>query len=195
MARVPLPDMRPWGRAGLVIPPDSTRAWIRLAAWELWMGLLICVILGFGVLLISSAPERLYAVFDFSRCYGPPPVALPCERIAYQGGALEAVFTAMCGVLLLGVATWFLWELWSASEPKPITDDFLRLLHASFGRNWRDPRTWPWGRVLWAYGFTAVGAVLTAGFAIVIWMIVASPNSAAAPDVRVETSQSVRVAH
>ena len=41
------------------------------------------------------------------------------------------------------------------AEPKPITDDFLKLLNDSFGRNWRDPRTWPWTRMLWAYGFTA----------------------------------------
>ena len=56
-----------------------------------------------------------------------------------------------------------MWELWSAVAPKPITDDFLQLLNDSFGRNWRDPRTWPWSRVLWAYGFTFVGVLFAAG--------------------------------
>ena len=65
--------------------------------------------------------------------------------------------------MLIGVAAWFLWELWSAIEPKAITDDFLRLLNDSFGRDWRNPLTWPWARVLWAYGFTVVGATLAAG--------------------------------
>ena len=31
MARVSLPDMRPWGRRSLTIPPDSRTAWMQLA--------------------------------------------------------------------------------------------------------------------------------------------------------------------
>ena len=188
-----MPDMRPWGRGSLTIPPNSVQAWIRLAVWELWMGMLVCVILGLGVLLIAASPDRILAVSDLSNCYAPPPVALPCERIVYRGGALYAVFTALCGVMLIGVTAWFLWELWSAVEPKPITDDFLRLLNDSFGRDWRNPFTWPWARVLWAYGFTVVGATMTAGAGVIVWTIVASWESAKAPTVRIETSQSFRL--
>ena len=68
------------------------------------------------------------------------------------------MLNAWCGLLLVGVAAWLLWELWSAVAPKPITDDFLKLLDESFGRDWRRPRTWPWARMMWAYGFTLVGA-------------------------------------
>jgi len=189
MARATMPDMRPWGRGSLTIPPNSRDAWLRLAIWELWMGTLVCIILGLGVLLISTSPSHIVAVSDLSNCYGTPPVALPCERIVYRGGMLNAAFTALCGLMLIGVAAWFLWELWSAVEPKPITDDFLKLLNESFGRDWRNPLKWPWARVLWAYGFTLVGATLTAGAGMVIWTLVAS-EPAKAPKVRIDTSQS-----
>jgi hypothetical protein len=193
MARLTLSDMRPWGRGALTIPPNSTEAWLKLAMWEIWMGMLVCVILGLGVLLIATAPNHIVAVSDLTNCYGPPPVALPCERIVYRGGMLNAAFTAMCGLMLIGAAAWFLWELWSAVEPKPITDDFLRLLDDSFGRSWRNPFKWPWERVLYAYGFTAVGAMVTAGVVMTIWTLVASTGPAKAPTVRVNTSQSFRV--
>src|SRR5204862_462868 len=52
--------------------------------------------------------------------------------------------------------------------PRPITDDFLKLLDDSFGRDWRSPRTWPWARIGWAYGFTLVGAAMTIGIAIFV---------------------------
>ena len=97
---------------------------------------------------------------------------------------LNAAFTALCGLMLIGVAAWFLWELWSAVEPKPITDDFLRLLNDSFGRDWRNPLKWPWARVLWAYGFTVVGATLTAGVGVMIWTLVASSHATKAPTIR-----------
>ena len=181
--------MRPWGRGSLTIPPNSKDAWLRLAVWELWMGMLVCIILGLGVLLISTSPNHIVAVSDLSACYGAPPVALPCERIVYRGGMLNAAFTALCGLMLIGVAAWFLWELWSAVEPKPITDDFLKLLNDSFGRDWRNPLKWPWARVLWAYGFTLVGATLTASVGMIIWTLVAS-EPAKVPKVRIETSQS-----
>lgn len=186
-------DMRPWGRGSLTIPPHSANAWVQFAIWELWMGMLVCVTLGLGVLLIITSPDRIVAVSDLTNCYGPLPVALSCERILYGGGALNAAFTALCGLMLVGVAAWFLWELWSAVEPKPITDDFLRLLNDSFGRDWRNPLTWAWARVLWAYGFTVVGATLTAGVGMIIWTLVASSDSAKAPTARIETSQSFRL--
>jgi hypothetical protein len=161
--------------------------------WELWMGMLVCVTLGMGVLLIFTSPNRIVAVSDLSNCYAPPPVSLPCERVVYRGGMLDAAFTSLCGLMLIGGAAWFLWELWSAVEPKPITDDFLRLLDDSFGHTWRNPLKWPWARMMWAYGFTAAGVVITAGIGMTIWTLVASPESARAPTGRIETSQSYRL--
>lgn len=191
MAGWSMPEMSPWKPRGLTFPPDSVRTWIRLAIWELWMGMLLCVALAFGIRLIVTSPDRLYAVMDFSNCYAPP-VALPCERIAYQGGGLNVVFTALSGVLLIGVAAWLLWELWSAVEPKPITDDFLRLLNDSFGRDWRNPLKWPWRRILWAYGFTVVGATVSATVGMMIWTLVVS-NNVKPPTIRIETDQSFRL--
>ena len=95
--------------------------------------------------------------------------------------------------MLIGVAVWLLWELWNAVEPKPITDDFLRLLNDSFGRDWRNPLKWPWARLLWAYGFTVVGATLTAGVGLILWTILVPSHPAKVPTVQVETSQSYRL--
>src|SRR4029077_2692601 len=95
-----------------------------------------------------------------------------------------------CGVLLLAVAAWLLWELWNAVAPRPITDDFLKLLDDSFGRDWRRPRTWPWARLVWAYGFTLVGAA--AAFAVALVVSSAIASSVKAPTARVETSQQFR---
>jgi hypothetical protein len=188
-----MPAMRPWGRRPLIIPPDSANAWMELAIWELWMGMLVCLTLGFGVLFIITSPDRIVVVSDLTNCYGSPPVALPCERIVYRGGALDAAFTALCGMMLIGAAAWFLWELWSAVEPKPITDDFLRLLNDSFGRDWRNPFTWRWARVLWAYGFTLLGTTLTACAGVMIWTLMTSSVSAKAPTPNVTTSEGFSV--
>jgi hypothetical protein len=190
MAGVTLPDMRPWGRQPLTIPPNSRSAWITLAIWELWMGMLVGVTLGLGAFLIVTSPNRIIAVADLTNCYAPPPVVLPCERMVYRGGALDAAFTSLCGLMLIGVALWFVWELWSAVEPKPITDDFLRLLHDSFSRDWRNPLTWPWTRVFWAYGFTAIGVILTAGVGLMLWTFILPSTSSKTPAVKVQTSQS-----
>jgi len=154
------------------------------------MGMLVCVTLGLGAFLLVTSPNRIVVVADLTNCYAPPPVALPCERMMYRGGALDAAFTSLCGLMLIGVALWFLWELWSAAEPKPITDDFLRLLHDSFSCDWRNPLTWPWARVLWAYGFTVAGVTLTAGVVLLLWTFVVPANSTRPPTVKVQTSQS-----
>ena len=164
-------DMGRWRPRPLTIPPDSWRAWMRLALWEMWMGALVCAALAVGVRLVVSSPDRIVEVMDIARCYAPPPVVLPCERII-RLGLMNAAFNTLCGAMLIGVAAWFLWELWRAVEPKPITDDFLRLLDDSFGRNWRNPLTWPWARVWWAYGFTAIGATLSWGVALMIWTMI-----------------------
>jgi len=163
----------------LTIPPDSRQAWLRLAIWEVWMGVLLCGILGFGTLLIVTAPNRLIAVQD--------------GGVVLRTGGLYAVFSILAGLMMFVLATWFLWELWSAAAPKPITDDFLKLLHDSFARNWRDPRTWPWARLGWAYGFTLVGATATAGAAALFWMFLAPSYPIKRPMVKVETSQNFRL--
>ena len=190
MARPVMPDMSPWKWRPLTIPPDSVSAWMGLAVWEFWMGVIVCGALVFGTQLIAAAPHSVVTVFDFANCYAAPPVVQPCERIAYRTGGLNMVLNLWCGLLLIAVAAWLLWELWNAVAPKPITDDFLKLLDDSFGRDWRRPRTWPWARIVWAYGFTLVGAVAALGIALVFSSVISS--SAKAPTGRVETSQRFR---
>ena len=190
MARPALPEMSPWKRQPLTVPPDSWRDWMRLAVWELWMGLLLGGALLFGIRLITAAPDNMVTVFDFANCYAIPPVAQPCERIAYRAGALNVAFNVWCGLLLIVFAAWLMWELWSAVAPKPITDEFLKLLDDTFGRNWRSVRTWPWARMGWAYGFTLIGAASALGLALFVSMLASSSRPPPVP--RVETSQHFR---
>jgi hypothetical protein len=186
-----LNEITPWRRRSLTIPPDSWRAWVHLAVWEAWMGMLLFGFLAFGASLIVSSPDRILMTEDLSACYEQP-VVLPCEKVVYRTGAMNAAFTALCGLLSLLVAAWFVWELWSAVAPKPITDDFLKLLNDSFARNWLDPRTWPWSRMLWAYGFTFAGVLFAASFAALIWIAtLARPEKA--PVGNIETTQDYRI--
>jgi hypothetical protein len=180
-----------WSRRSLTIPPDSWRAWLELAAWELWMGVLLCGLLAFGTMLVLTAPNRIVVADDLSACYAVT-VVLPCERVVYRTGGLNAAFSVLCGVMLLGAAAWFVWELWSAVEPRPITDDFLKLLNDSFARDWRNPRTWPWSRLLWAYGFTVLGIALTAAISSSLWAALATRPAPAVPYVTV-TSEKFKV--
>ena len=193
MARPALPDLSPWRRRALTIPPDSMQEWVKLAVWEFAMGALVSSALVFGSRLIASAPDHIVTVFDFTNCYAAPPIVQPCERVAFRAGTLNVVFNAWCGLLLVVVAASLLWELWSAVAPTPITDDFLKLLDDSFGRDWRSPRTWPWARVGWAYGFTLLGAAWTVGVALLLSAVIAS-RPAKSPPVHVETSQRFRQA-
>jgi hypothetical protein len=157
------------------------------------MGVLLYVVFGFGTQLIASAPHSIVTVFDFTNCYAAPPVALPCERVAYRVGTLNALLNAWCGLLLMAVAVWLVWDLWSAAAPRPITDDFLKLLEDSFARDWRKPLTWPWIRVAWAYGFALAGVTSGVGVSLLISALSASPPPRAPTGV-VETSQQFRVA-
>jgi hypothetical protein len=186
------PEVSPWRRRALKIPPDSFRAWVRLGTWELGMGVLLYVVFGFGARLITTAPQSVVTVFDLRNCYAAPPVELPCERVAYRVGALNAAFSAWCGLLLIGVAASLVWDLWSAAAAKPITDDFLKLLEDSFARDWRKPRTWPWARAAWAYGFALVGVASGVGLSLLISALSASPPDKP-PTTLIETSQQFRV--
>ena len=194
MADRRLQEVSPWRLRGLTIPPDSPRAWLRLATWEFGMGMLFAILLGFGWQLIAAVPGSIITVFDFTNCYADPPVVQPCERIAYRAGALNAVLNAWCGLMLVGVAASLVWELWSAAAPKPITDDFLKLLDESFGRDWRQPRTWPWARAAWAYGFTLVGITSAVGIGLLIAAALSTSMPARAPAAHIETSQRFRLA-
>src|SRR5580704_13573717 len=191
MAGPVLPEMSPWKRRPLTIASDSMQDWIRLAAWEFWIGMLVCGALGFGTRLIAAAPDNIVTVFDFTHCYAVPPIVQPCERVAYRSGILNVVFNAYCGLLLVAVGAWLLWELWSATAPKPITDDFLKLLDDSFGRDWRNPRTWPWARIVWAYGFSLAGATATLCIGLLVSAAISSSRLAKTP-VHVETTQRFR---
>ena len=159
------------------------------------MGMLVYGALSFATQLIVTAPDSIVTVFDFTNCYAAPPIVLPCERVAYQRRRAERRVQPVVRLLLIAVAAWLLWELWNAVAPKPITDDFLKLLDDSFGRDWRSPRTWPWARVVWAYGFTLAG-VASAPLHRCCW----SPrccrrrchDAAKPPSVHVETSQRLR---
>src|SRR4051794_30829192 len=123
--------MSPWRRHPLTIPPNSLSAWLSLAVWECWMGALVYATLSFGTQLIATAPASIVTVYDFTNCYAVPPLGQPCERVAYRAGGLNVVLNFWCGLILIFVAVWLLWELWSAVAPKPITDDFLKLLDDS----------------------------------------------------------------
>jgi hypothetical protein len=192
MARWVLPEMSPWKRRPLTIPPDSLHAWMRLAVWEFWMGILLTAALIFGIELFVSAPRGIVTVFDFTNCYAVPPIMQPCERVVYRAGAMSVAFNVWCGLLMIAVSAWLLWELWTAVAPKPITDDFLRLLDDSFGKNWRSVRTWPWMRIGWAYGFTLVGAAAALAVALFLSTATASSEFAKTPVPHVETSQRFR---
>ena len=187
-----VPEMSAWNRRGLTIPPDSWRAWARLAVWEFWMGMLVCGALAFGVQLIASAPRHIVTVTSFAPCRGGSQASGPCEQLIRTGG-LNALFTALCGVLLFVVAAWLLWELWLAVKPRPIADDFLKLLHDSFAGDWRNPLTWPWGRLAWAYGFTVLGGSTLAATGFVVWSIASASLDARPTRVEVHTSQSFRL--
>ncbi|HJU43298.1 MAG TPA: hypothetical protein VJ691_10805 [Vicinamibacterales bacterium] len=173
MKRRPGYEMNPWWRRRtIVVPPETPDEWVRLVAWELWMGMTIFLLIVIGLWLISSAPERIVPVRDLSPCWADPPAPPPCARTLYRG-AMNLMFSVFTGVVMWSVAAWLLWQLWSVAEPHPIADDFLRLLNDSFSRDWRNPLTWPWSRVWWAYGFTGVGAALTAGVvAVMLWMVI-----------------------
>jgi hypothetical protein len=156
------------------------------------MGMLVCSALVFGTRLIVTAPDNIVTMFDFSKCYAAPPIVLPCERVAYKAGMLNVVFNVWFGLLLVAVAAWLLWELWSAVPPRPITDEFLKLLDDSFGTSWRRPSTWPWARMGWAYGFTLVGALSAFGLGQIASAAMSSSTTAHAPAIRIETSERFR---
>lgn len=192
MARGAMNAITPWRVRTLTIPPASVMDWLRLAVWECWMGTIVCALLWAGGAMIATAPDRIITAEDLSGCYASPPAVRPCERIVYRTGAMNAAFSALSGLVMIIAALWLLWELWDAVAPKPITDDFLRMLSYSFARNWRDPRTWPWSRVGWAYGFTVIGFVITAATATAAWTLLSSLRPVKTPAATVHTSQEFK---
>jgi hypothetical protein len=175
-------DMNPWWRKRtIVIPPETPDEWVRLIAWQLWMGMTIFLLIVVGLWLMSSASDRIVPVQDLSPCWADPPAPPPCARTLYRG-AMNLMFSAFTGAMMWLVAGGMIWQLWSVAEPHPIADDFLRLLQDSFGRSWRNPSTWPWARVLWAYGFTAAGAAMAAAAAFTIISLATPPARPVSPD-------------
>jgi hypothetical protein len=134
-----------------------------------------------GILVGSIRDPQDFGGFPVSTPGGvrllPMAWAPDAKRLAEDGYlvivfVLNAAFIGLFGSTVIGVAIWMLRELWSARQPKPITDDFLRLLNESFGATWRNPLEWPWSRLLWAYGFTLVGVVLTTSRRIIVWSLI-----------------------
>ena len=193
-ARGTIGDSAPWRRRSLTIPPASLNDWLHLAIWEIWMGVLLCGFVSVGAALVVTSPDRIITAEDLSGCYASPALQRPCERIIYRTGALNAAFSGLFGMMSMVVGVWLLWELWSATAPKPITDDFLKLLNDSFARNWRDPRTWPWSRIAYAYGFALVGAMLTVGAGLGVQRAIADLRPIKPAVIKVNTSQDFRVA-
>lgn len=193
MAYRSISAVSPWRLRPLTIPPKSVNDWARLVVWGLWIGSLTCALLWAGGALIATAPDRIITVDDLSGCYANKPVVWPCERVVYQTGAMQAAFSALSGVFMILAALWLLFELWDAVAPPPITDDFLRLLSDSFARNWRDPRTWPWSRLVWAYGFAVIGATVTGSIGLALWMLLTPTPPARDPVIRIDTSQDYRL--
>ena len=193
MARGSLAENTPWRRKSLPIPPVSPRDWFDLAVWELWMGILICGFVALGVTLIMTAPDRIITAEDLSGCYANPPWPPPCERILYRTGVLNAAFSVLFGMVAMIVGAWFVWELWIATAPRAITDDFLKMLNDSFARNWRDPRTWPWSRLFYAYGFTLCGIALSVAAGVAVSTVLDRVRPHRPPIIKVNTSQEFRV--
>lgn len=130
------------------------------------MGALIATALGIGIQLIVIAPRNIVTIM-VPICYTASPQR-PCELVPYRTGELSAALNGWCGLLLIAFAAWLLWEVWTAVAPKPITDEFLQLLDESFARDWRKPRTWPWARAAWVYGFTLLGAASAVAIGLLV---------------------------
>jgi hypothetical protein len=186
-------EVHPWWRKRtIVIPPETRDEWVRLVTWELWMGFILFLLVAIGTRLVVTAPERVVLLHDVSQCYAAPPVPVPCERTLYRG-LLNVAFSAFSGFMMLAVAVWMVWSLWNVAEPAPITDDFLRLLNDSFGFDWRNPSTWPWSRVAWAYGFTTIGIAIGLAATIGVSSALMSLPSSRRPAPEAEPLQIFRV--
>ena len=196
MARWVLPEMSPWRRraaddsAGLVCTPGSgsrcgNSAWA-CSSPPPWSS---------ASQLIVSAPHSIVTVFDFTNCYAAPPVVLPCERVAYRAGAMNAAFNAWCGLLLMAVAAWLALGVVergrAQADHRRLPEAARRLVRARLAQ----PRTWPWTRMGWAYGFTLVGAAATLAVALFLSAEISSSEYAKAPLPHVETSQRFREVH
>jgi hypothetical protein len=173
----------------LVVPPETRDEWVRLVTWQLWIGLILFFLVAVGVRLIATPPVRVVVVNNARACDAMMSAPAPCQRTVYRS-RLGVVFTDVAGVMMLAVAAWLLRSLWGAAEPAPITDDFLGVLKESFGRRtWRDPKTWPWSRLKWAYGFTTVGVTIGLLLTIALSAAIRSMPSTRPPAATAETVQ------
>ena len=50
-----------WRRRSIVIPPETPEEWLRLVAFEIWMGMLLCLLIAVGTRLIVTAPDYTHA--------------------------------------------------------------------------------------------------------------------------------------
>ena len=44
-----------------------------------------------------------------------------------------------------------------------------RCCSSPFARDWRNPLTWPWARLAWAYGFALLGALALSAVVVVLY--------------------------
>ena len=105
MARGTVNEITPWRRRSLVIPPDSWRAWIHLAVWEAWMGMLLFGCFAFGISLIGSSTDQIVTFVDLSRLLRAAASGTAVRADHYRVGALNAAFTALGGLLSLVAAS------------------------------------------------------------------------------------------
>ena len=93
MARAKLRDISPWRGAPLTIPPDSVQAWVRLAAWEVWMGVLLYGALHFGTQLMISARQGSLVSLQGGRLGSGCSVPNACRPVRRGGDDTPAIGT------------------------------------------------------------------------------------------------------
>ena len=72
-------------------------AWLRLAVWEIWMGMLLCLVLGFGVRLIVTSPDHIIAFSDLSTATRRLLSPFRANGSCIEAAMLNAAFTALFG--------------------------------------------------------------------------------------------------
>ena len=170
------------------VPPNSARTWIRLRSGNCGWGR-SCVVLVFGIRLIVIARSFLCRHGLLELLCAPRDASVRADRVSRRRprrpvhGNQRRSGDRRCGV---GAG---------ALERSRAETDHRRFPAAAqrFVRTrLAEPvyvavATRPLG-----YGFTAVGATVSAGVGMMIWALVVS-NNASSPTIRVDTAQSFRV--